>query len=584
MSDNGSIVSGSSNDSGEHTNWNFEDAISRYDDRLGKLVGRGVAAEYRCRTCHRRASQHPGKNVKGCRMKAIEDDAYIEDLELQLSDLKTAVTMIQESHQAQSELRSTTARLTEIELSLSSISSRARLLIEGFNRYESNDASWDDVRPLLVDLGFVVGETVGDRPADTGSSPESSPKFSHRRRSLIRCVKKRPTAPVRTVAVDNLDDWSDDWSMSGASTISEQRGVTFRSPASSVIASSPTPGASSPTPGASSPTPIASSLASHLRSAAPHAFSRAPPTLTPLRTDPPRGHPPGLEDESGPVIHETDGAICGGKPDSKFIAKVLSSFPVEFKNTDDAFSYLTKRRTFMVQLKSTMPNETAYTMISLFTTKAQSLYTAWEPLLGKKEHFTSFSHFLREFEERRFPDLSSAAFLRFRRCRQEMKGESVRLYWLRFEDLARVVGIDPSTHMTPFINGVKSKLIRAAIRVEWSRTHDAAKVIELADQMEMGDEMERLREEELGREKPASAASISASNDAAGNATGGGRPRPGKRHSGKFNSTVQRPSPHFSTSAAASPASPASASSSSGAPRRVPSTPAEMAATRLASQ
>ena len=160
----------------------------------------------------------------------------------------------------------------------------------------------------------------------------------------------------------------------------------------------------------------------------------------------------------------------------------------------------------------------------------------------------------------------------------------MRLYWLRFEDLARVVGIDPSTHMTPFINGVKSKLIRAAIRVEWSRTHDSAKVIELADQMEMGDEMERLREEELGREKPASAASISASNDAAGNTTGGGRSKPGKRHSGKFNLSFQRPSPHFSTSAAASPASPASASSSSGAPRRVPSTPAEMAATRLASQ
>ena len=173
----------------------------------------------------------------------------------------------------------------------------------------------------------------------------------------------------------------------------------------------------------------------------------------------------------------------------------------------------------MVLLKSTMPNETAYTMISLFTAKAQSFYTAWGPLLEKKEHFTSFSHFLREFEERRYPDLSSAAFLRFRRCRQEEQGESVRLYWLRFEDLSRVVGIDPSTHMTPFINGVKSKRIREAIRVEWSRTHDSAKVIELADQMEMGDEMERLREEELGTEESASELSVSASDDATGSET-----------------------------------------------------------------
>ena len=290
------------------------------------------------------------------------------------------------------------------------------------------------------------------------------------------------------------------------------------------------------------------------------------------------------------MIHETDGEICGGKPDSKFIAKVLSSFPTEFKNDDDAFAYLAKRRTFMVQLKSTMPNETAYTMISLFTTKAQSLYTAWEPLLEKKNHFTSFSHFLREFEERRYPDLSSAAFLRFRRCRQEVEGESVRLYWLRFEDLSRVVGIDPSTHMTPFINGVESKRIREAIRVEWSRTHDISKVVELADQMEMGDEMERLWEEEMGKVKPASAASISASNDAAGSGTEGGRSKGGRKPFGKPNFSHQRPPRPSTASAAASPASPAAAASpasnapSSGAFRRVPSTPAEMAATRLASQ
>ena len=35
-------MSGISSDSDDHTNWDFEDAISRYDKRLGKLVGRGV--------------------------------------------------------------------------------------------------------------------------------------------------------------------------------------------------------------------------------------------------------------------------------------------------------------------------------------------------------------------------------------------------------------------------------------------------------------------------------------------------------------------------------------------------------------
>ena len=86
MSDHGSIISGISDDTEEHTNWDFEDAISQYDEQLGKLVGRGVAAEYRCQTCFQCASKHPGGNVKGCRVKRLGDDDYIEDLELQLSD------------------------------------------------------------------------------------------------------------------------------------------------------------------------------------------------------------------------------------------------------------------------------------------------------------------------------------------------------------------------------------------------------------------------------------------------------------------------------------------------------------------
>ena len=151
----------------------------------------------------------------------------------------------------------------------------------------------------------------------------------------------------------------------------------------------------------------------------------------------------------------------------------------------------------------------------------------------------------------------------------------MRLYWLRFEDLSRVVGIEPSTHMTPFINGVGSKRIREAIRVEWSRTRDVTKVVELADQMEMGDEMERLREEELGTEESASE-SVSASDDATGSETEERHTMRGRKRFGK---PYQRPPRFFKTMA-----SPASASSSSGAPHCVPSTPADVAATRLASQ
>merc|ERR1711989_129107 len=127
--------------------------------------------------------------------------------------------------------------------------------------------------------------------------------------------------------------------------------------------------------------------------------------------------------------------------------------------------------------------------------------------------------------------------------------------------------------LTPLMKGVKSKRISEAIRVEWSRTHDSAKVIELADQMEMGEEMERLREEEMGSEESASEESFLASDDAAGSETDGGHANGGRKRFGK---PYQRP-PRFSRTKA----SPASASSSPGTIRRVLTTPA---ATRRASQ
>ena len=198
-----------------------------------------------------------------------------------------------------------------------------------------------------------------------------------------------------------------------------------------------------------------------------------------------------------------DGMICGGKPDSRFIAKVLPGFAMEFLMSDDAFAYLDKKRAFLTQLRAAMPNETAYTMISLFTMKANSMYRVWQPLLGKTGHYTSFTHFLREFEKRRFPDLSQAAYINFRRCRQGNSGnsETVREYWLRFSDYAQLVEVKAETHVVNFINGVAQKRIRDALRVKWSECGKMETLIELADSMEQGDEMEKLRQEEGTRYK-----------------------------------------------------------------------------------
>ena len=51
---------------------------------------------------------------------------------------------------------------------------------------------------------------------------------------------------------------------------------------------------------------------------------------------------PGLLDTEDPIAHEIDGHICGGKPDTRLISKVLSSFTTKFLNTDNSEKYLDK--------------------------------------------------------------------------------------------------------------------------------------------------------------------------------------------------------------------------------------------------
>ena len=215
--------------------------------------------------------------------------------------------------------------------------------------------------------------------------------------------------------------------------------------------------------------------------------------------DPPRaGRPPGLFDTDEELKHEVDGLLCGGSPNSKLIGKLISHFDVKFKMADTIFEYLEKKRVLMSQFRCVMPSKTVYTLISLFTTKARELRKVWQKLLDKKAHFTSFEHFLREVEASRYPDLAQAAYVAFCDCRQK-HGESVREYWLQWEDYASLIEVDAADHAVKFIDGIWSEEIRRALRVKWSETKDFSKLVELADTLEQGDDMERRRKSGYGK-------------------------------------------------------------------------------------
>ena len=216
--------------------------------------------------------------------------------------------------------------------------------------------------------------------------------------------------------------------------------------------------------------------------------------------------PPGLRERNVPLAHETGGEICGGTPNTKLVFKAISQFDTVFKMKDTIFDWLDKKRAFKQQLRMSMPAETLYTLVSVFSIKAKELRSIWEDMLDKESYYTSMEYFLREVERAQYPDVESASYVAFSK-RKQKPGEGVKEYWLGFKDLAKQQKIDPSTHAMRFISSVTLAFIRLAIRVEWYKTNDLEKVVELADQMEQGMEIEKEEKEEA---KEVTAASVAA--------------------------------------------------------------------------
>ena len=142
---------------------------------MGRLAGTTIAAEYRCTKCWRRASLHPKGDVKGCKKGKIGDDDYLDDLELQVSELKAAIAILEENYQMQAEHRELKAQFAEgermykeLDATLSSSLVKAKQLVAAFKSYERDDTSWDVVRPILADLAEFVGDPIA--PQSMGAS------------------------------------------------------------------------------------------------------------------------------------------------------------------------------------------------------------------------------------------------------------------------------------------------------------------------------------------------------------------------------------------------------------------------------
>ena len=77
----------------------------------------------------------------------------------------------------------------------------------------------------------------------------------------------------------------------------------------------------------------------------------------------------------------------------------------------------------------------------------------------------------------------------FDECRQTDK-QSVRLYWLTWEEYAKMSNVVPESQVEKFIMGIKDTEIRNSVRCKWLDTEDIPTILSLADRLETNSDCE----------------------------------------------------------------------------------------------
>ena len=120
------------------------------------------------------------------------------------------------------------------------------------------------------------------------------------------------------------------------------------------------------------------------------------------------------------LVHPNDGGgLCGASPDTSACAKALKLFGTKFEVNDQAANFLEKRRSMMNSFKYNAPSLSLASYISIFYQRStEKMRLLMDQLTPLESTFTSFAHFVREFESRMYPDLQSISLARFLKCKQ----------------------------------------------------------------------------------------------------------------------------------------------------------------------
>ena len=407
----------------------------------------GVGATERCQRCWYPASSHASKTSRHCkRREKMSGKSFVDSLLAQRNNLDRVLATVKGEARKEKEIR-------ELQENVD------------FARKEL-EAAKSKVRRLVTEREYCIGLLKDlDSTYTAFSEGGTLEEFDH----AFHEVVARITEGRVDDSPASSDDEDDAWDHTGDTG---DTGDTVSLPQSAVVTSVSLPHSVVVTSGSHVVSTSSSVLPPKkdechpvISLPVPRTFP-APTTVSPSRppripdfpTLPPRAEYPGFQEKTCPLLHRTDGQMCGGTPDSDKVLRANKILTAKFKASDDALKYLEQRRLFVNEIRCYFSGETLYTLLSIFALKASDHFKVFSPLFDLHCYFTSFLHFLKEFEMRIFPNLQSVALATLHTRTQKEK-ESVNAYYNEFVDLVTILDRDPNDYLNEFLAGLRNQHI-----------------------------------------------------------------------------------------------------------------------------
>ena len=435
----------------------------------------GVEAELRCQQCFALFSAHegdnPGGKVRGCKEEKLRGQEYIDSLFHQCQALERAVTMV-ENVQGYSTME---AELVSCRFDLKQLEEKSKTEKEEHLSQLNSVRATAELRESFIRSNFDKTTALIKSLNDLfTASTEGSISMRDAKNEFDRIVEFMNSA-------SNPYDLPSPSTLTGSGTKPKRKSVHFKDD-DSPISPPPTPNKGTDSndtnpnqsPRHPSQPPISDTSGSDSSSDSSSDDDEIKPSYG----------PPGLEEPpvNHLLVHETNGAILGGTPNSRECKKSKHFITIKFAEDDSPTVHMKKEKDLMRQMKSHYKNSTIYTLADILHKQSTAISDIVEPMLEKESFYTSFAHFMTDLRVRRFPNIQAACLADYTNLKQGDK--TAYALYLKMLGLLRAMNRDPNQFANDYIQKLAHDDVKKALSMASYDGQNLAEMARHADKVE----------------------------------------------------------------------------------------------------